>query len=452
MKDLTKGSPIKLLLSFAVPLLLGNIFQLFYNLADTRIVGETLGETAIAALGATSSVNTVIVGFLNGLTNGFALLTARFFGARDEKRLRQSVAATLILGFATAAVLTLASLVFLDPLLKALNTPADIFAQAKAYIRVILAGMAISMCYNICAAVLRAVGDTVTPLIILIVSTVINIGLDLLFILSFGMGVEGAAYATLIAQLISSVLCVIYIFRRHTELVPHAEHFHFGARLAGDMYASGLSMGLMISLVGIGTVIMQGAINIFGTDIIVSHTASRKISEMFMLPISVFGAAAATFSGQNYGAGDLKRVRSGVYYATLITWVWSAVVILICFTSTPLLVKLVTGITDPEIVSVSRRYMMINTPFYFVLGIVIVFRNALQGVGDKITPIASSILELAGKFAVAMVLAPRLGYFGIMISEPLVWIGMAVILGIGFFRNRSIRASKVVTNTLPERA
>lgn len=446
MKDLTKGNPVRLLLAFSLPLLMGNIFQLFYNLADTRIVGETLGENAIAALGATSALNTVIIGFLNGLTNGFALMTARYFGAKEHDRMKQSVAATLVLGFLTSALLTIASLVFLDPLLKALNTPDDIFIQSKAYIKVILAGMSISMCYNICAAVLRAVGDTVTPLVILVISTVINILLDLLFILVFGFGVEGAAYATLIAQLISVILCVIYILKKHKELVPASESFRFSRKMAGDMYASGISMGLMISLVGIGTVIMQGAINIFGTDIIVSHTASRKISEMFMLPISVFGAASATFSSQNYGAGKLKRVRSGVFSATLITWVWSVAVMIVCYAFTPLLVRLVTGIADPEIIDISKRYMQINTPFYFILGIVIVFRNALQGVGDKITPIVSSILELAGKFAVAMILAPRLGYFGIMISEPLVWIGMAAILALGFFRNKAIRNGRFPEN------
>lgn len=443
MKKLTEGSPIKLILGFAIPLLFGNIFQLFYSLADTRIVGETLGENALAALGATSSINTVIIGFLNGLTNGFSLLTARFFGAKEENRMRQTVAATLVLGFITAAVLTFLSLIFLDPLLHLLNTPNEIFSQARRYIGIILAGMAVTMCYNICASVLRAVGDTVTPLVFLVISTIVNIVLDLLFIKGFGAGVEGAAYATLIAQVLSVILCIIYICRKYRILIPDRESFRFSAKLAWDMYATGLSMGLMISLVGIGTVIMQGAINTFGTDIIVSHTASRKISEMYMMPISVFGAAAATFSGQNYGAGEIKRVKRGVLSATIITWGWSVIVIVITFAFTPFLVHFVTGIDDHEIIDISRKYLWVNTPFYFILDIVIVFRNALQGVGDKITPILSSIIELAGKFAVAMALAPRLGYFGVMISEPLVWIGMALILAVGFYRNKVIQSGSI---------
>ncbi|MGN0632786.1 MAG: MATE family efflux transporter [Oscillospiraceae bacterium] len=443
MKKLTEGRPIKVIFSFAIPLLFGNLFQLLYNLADTRIVGETLGSGAIAALGATSSINTVVIGFLNGLTNGFALVTARYFGAKDEKSVKKTTAASLILGFATSAALTVISLACLKPLLVSLNTTKEIFDDAYLYISIILAGMTVSMCYNICAAVLRAVGDTVTPLVFLIISTVTNIGLDLLFILGFGCGVEGAAFATLISQLLSVILCVIYIFKKYKFLIPDKAAFRFSARMAGDMYTTGLSMGLMISLVGIGTVIMQGAINSSGTDTIVSHTASRKISEMFMLPISVFGASAATFTSQNYGAGNMKAVRKGIFSSVLLTWIWSAVVIIVCWIFTPQLVHLVTGISDPSITEVSHKYMMVNTPLYFVLGIVIVFRNSLQGLGAKLSPIISSLLELAGKFAVAFYLAPRLGYFGIMLSEPLVWIGMAVILGVGLFTNKEFRKGKI---------
>lgn len=439
MKELTSGKPLKLLISFSIPLLFGNIFQLFYNLADTRIVGQTLGEDALAALGATAAINSVVIGFLNGLTNGFALITARFFGAKEMDRLKKSVAATIVLGIGTGIILTILSLIFLDPLLRWLNTPEEIFSQAKTFISIILGGMIITMCYNICAATLRAVGDTVSPLIFLIISTIVNVGLDFLFILGFDMGVEGAAYATLISQLLSVALCVIYIFKKHRFLLPNAESFKFTKKLAGDMYATGVSMGLMISLVGIGTVIMQGAINAFGTTTIVSHTASRKISEIFMLPISVFGAAAATFSSQNYGAGELKRVRQGVISSTALSWIWSLFVIIMCYLFTPFFVHLVTGIREPQIVELSRRYMEINTPWYFILGIVIVFRNALQGVGNKIIPIASSVIELIGKLLVAKALAPRLGYFGIMISEPLVWIFMAIILAVGFFTNKDIK-------------
>lgn len=433
MKNMTKGNITRLILEFSAPLLLGNIFQLFYNLADTRILGEALGEKALGAVGATSSINSVVIGFLIGMTSGFSLVTARFFGAGDMDKTRKSVAKILSLGLLSSAVLTAASLVFLDPLLKALNTPKNIFDDAKAYIFIILAGLTATMLYNALSSALRAVGDTVSPLIFLIVSTVINVGLDLLFIYSFKMGVKGAALATVISQGISAVLCLIYIFRKHKSLIPKLADFAPDLKMSGDMLMGGVSMGLMISLVGIGTLVMQGAINGFGTDIIVAHTTARKISDIYFLPISVFGAAASTITGQNYGGGDMERVRLTILRATQLTWLWSAVVTLITFLWTPQLATLITGITNADTLSVVDKYMKINVSLYAVLAVVIIYRNALQGLNDKLTPIISSILELVGKVLVAKFLAPRLGYLGIMISEPVVWIGMGAILVVGLY-------------------
>ena len=430
---------MKIIIWFAIPLLLGNLFQQFYNLADARIVGQFLGRESYAAVGATSSLNSTVIGFLNGLTTGFGLVTARFFGAKDKEKVKQTVAATLTLGFATAAVLTVLSLVFLDPLLRMINVGDEIFDASRSYIGVILAGMSVTMCYNIAAALMRAVGDTVMPLVFLVVSAFVNIGLDLLFICAFGMGVEGAAYATLISQAVSVGLCIRYMFTRHTELLPSKRHFRFSRSLAGDMYAQGASMGLMYSLVSIGSLVMQGTINVFGTETIASHAASRKISEMFMTPFSVFGAAAANFAGQNYGAGRLDRVRRGFYDATLLAWIWSAVSVIANYAFAPFMIHIVTGMDDPFITDLSVNYLRFNTPFYFILSIVIVFRNALQGIGVKIFPLVSSFAELAGKLLIASLLAPRIGYTGVKISEPLVWIVMAGILSIGFFSNKEIR-------------
>lgn len=438
MKDLTKGNITKLIFSFALPLLFGNIFQLFYNLADTRIVGQFLGNNALASIGATSSLNWVIIGFLNGLANGFAIVTARFFGAKDHKRLKKAFAHAITLGLITSIVFTVFSLVFIDQILDYMNIPAEIYQDAKNYIYIILAGMTVTMIYNVCAGMLSAIGDTVSPLIFLIISTIVNIVLDLLFVLVLKSGIKGAAYATIIAQILSVVLCVVFILKKHRFIVPQSSDFKFNRRLAWEMYATGASMGLMISLVGIGTVILQGSINKFGTQIIVAHTTARKISEIFMMPISVFGMAAATFSSQNYGAGKIDRVKKGLMQTTIITWGWSVIVILITWLATPFLIRLITGIVDVETVSIVVKYMKINTAFYFVLDIVIVFRNALQGVGDKIIPIVSSVVELVGKCLMAVYLAPRLGYFGIIINEPIVWAGMAVCLALGFLSNKTL--------------
>lgn len=428
---MTKGNITKLLIAFAVPMLLGNIFQLFYNLADTRIVGENLGKNALGALGTTSALNSMIIGFLNGMTNGFSIVTARFFGAKDEKSMRKTVAISLVLGLMISAVFTVLSLNFMDVFLRKLSTPQNFFEDAKAYITVIMAGMTLTMLYNLFSAILRAVGDTVSPLIFLIVSTIINIVLDLLFIKSFHMGVKGAAYATVIAQGVSVVLCIIYVIAKHKELIPKRDDFKPDFKLAGNMLATGTSMGLMISLVCIGSVIMQGAINSFDSDTIVAHTTARKISEIYFLPISVFGAAAATMTSQNYGAKEIQRVKQGIWKATLLTWGWSMIVTVLSFLCTPQIATLITSITDKNILGIVDKYMKINTSFYLILTLVIIFRNALQGMDDKISPMLSSVLELVGKVWVAKKLAPKLGYLGIIVSEPLVWIGMAVILGIG---------------------
>ena len=383
------------------------------------------------------------------MTSGFALIVARYFGAEDYKKMRNSVATTLTLGIATSVVLTIFSLVFLDDILIMLNTPDDLFAEAKAYIQVILAGMTISMMYNICAGVLRAIGDTVRPLIFLIVAVVGNIGLDYLFILGFNMGVAGAAYATLISQGISVLLCIIYIIKKYKILIPKKKNFKLRWKLISEMYATGVSMGFMIAIVSLGSVALQGSINKFGTKTIVAHTAARKISETFMLPISVFGAAGATFSSQNLGAGKIDRVKKGIISATAITWIWSQFVMIICYVFTPFLVRLVTGSTDSFVIATVWKYMKINTPFYFILGLIIVFRNSLQGIGDKLTPIISSIIELLGKIAVVKFLTPPMGYLGIMISEPLVWIFMAVTLTVSFVTNKTLKRKNNVINTEP---
>lgn len=428
MKDLTKGSPIKLVLQFAIPVMLGNIFQLLYSLADTRIVGSCLGEQALAAVGSTSSLNSMIVGFLLGLTNGFAIISARSFGAKDEVHLKKAVAATFKLGIITSLILTVISVTLLPQILRLLNTPENLIPLASDYFRIILLGMTISMLYNICSGLLRAIGDTVTPLIFLILSTIMNIGLNLLMIKGFGMGVEGAAYATVMSQSIAFIACMIYLWKRYPILHFGREQLKLKADLVKEMYATGLSMGFMGCLVNIGSVALQSAINTFGDTTIVAHTAARKISELFMLPFSVFGMTMATYCGQNKGAGRMDRVRQGLFQSILLVWGWCVLVILSAYTVAPFLVKLVTATQNMEIIHTAAKYLRINTPFYFICTVICLVRNCMQGIGDSITPIISSFVELAGKVIVAFLLAPRLGYFAVMISEPLTWIFMVIPL------------------------
>lgn len=421
MKDLTKGNPARLMISFALPVCLGNIFQLFYSLADTRIVGSTLGDGALAAVGATTAISTLLIGFLQGLTNGFAIIVAQSFGAAREERLKKAAAGTFLLGFLTTVLLTVAALAGLKGFLSLLNVPDNLYDQASGYIRIILAGMLVTMLYNALAGVLRAVGDTRAPLLFLVAASLLNVGLDLLFILVFNLGVRGAALATVLAQLVSVLLSLVYMWKRYPVFRLRREDFRLSRNMVKLLYSSGLSMALMMSLVFFGTLALQCAINTFGTDTIVAHTAARKISELFFLPISVMGITMATFCGQNFGAGKFHRVKAGVRQALLITWVWAFIVIALSYTAAPFLVHLVTGSTKEMVVHTAARYLKFNSLFYFAASGINILRNALQAVGDHITPVVSSFIELAGKVIIALFLAPILYYTGIIISEPIIW-------------------------------
>ena len=403
MKDLTKGNIIRLLLAFSLPLLIGNVFQQLYNIVDTKVVGELLGEDALAAIGASSPVFNLIVGA--GIT----------------------------------VIVTIASNFLIVPLLRLLNTPEAIMDRCTGYIRVIILFMIFTAAYNLCAAVLRALGDTIRPLIFLAVATVINVGLDLLFVGGLKLDVKGAAYATVVAQAISFVCCLIYIIKKCPELHLKRSDFVADGGMIRDLLGQGMAMAFMLCLVSIGTLILQGAINKLGTGIIAAHTIARKLSEIFMLPFSTLGVAAATFTGQNYGAGRYDRIRTGIRDAILLSWIWSVIVIAAVYTLAPVMIQLISGATSAEVVETARWYLRFDTPFYFVLGILIVLRNAMQGLGRKIVPMISSSIELVGKLVVAWVLTDRMGYFGVIISEPATWILCTILLCIMFLSDDRMR-------------
>lgn len=428
MKDLTQGRIGKLIITFAIPLAIGNIFQLLYSFADVYIVGSTLGNNALAAVGSTSTLNDLIVGFLIGLTNGFAVVTAQSFGAKDEKRLRSAVAHTIMLGVAVSAVLTILSVVFLPQIFSALNIPSEHYENAYAYARIILIGMTASMAYNVCASVLRAVGDTITPLIFLIISSILNVALDFVFIAKVGMGVEGAAYATIISQIVSAVLCFIYMFKKYAVLRVKAEDFALSGEMIKNLMSSGLSMGFMNSFVAFGTVALQSSINTFGTNIIVAHTAARKLTSMFMMPFAVFGMTMAAYCAQNYGAEKYGRIRRGVFLSVMYSWIWCACLIIFIYSFAPPLLRFITSTDVPEIIDTAALYLRINCILYCVTAVIAIFRNALQGLAVHKTPIISSAIELIGKVGVVILLAPRIGYMGIILSEPIVWVLMVIPL------------------------
>ena len=437
MKDLTKGSPSKVMISFAIPVALGNIFQLCYSLADTRVVGSTLGE-------ATTSISTLFIGFLSGLTNGFALLIARQFGAGDKKGVTRYGAGCLLLGCITSVLLTFICVSSLPFILRLLNVPEALMGQSTAYIRAVLLGLLATMLYNGCASILRAVGDTTAPLLFLLFAAALNVALDLLFILKFGFGVAGAAWATVLSQSLSAIISLVYMFKRYPVFRFKPDDFKLKLREIKALYTSGLSMAAMMSLVFFGTLSLQCAINTFGQDIIVAHTAARKITEFFMLPFSVMGAgkvenlvtqpfnalalAMEVYCGQNMGAGRKDRIRTGICQALILTWIWSLGMILLSYTVAPWLIWLVTGSKNPAVLSNATWYLKTDTLFYFAPAAISILRNGLQGMGDHITPVFSSLIELIGKVICAFLLARIFQYWGIIMAEPIVWILMVIPL------------------------
>ena len=441
MKDLTKGKTLPLILEFALPIAIGNLFQIFYSLADTRIVGQYLGETALAAVGATSSLNNMIIGFLMGMTNGFAIIVSRYYGAKDEKNIRKSVAATFVLGIVMALVFTFFSVVFLKKILGGLNTPAELMDGAYNYFRIILMGMIAAMLYNVCAGLFRAIGDSITPLVFLIISSFMNIGLDLLFVSRLNFGVEGAAAATVLSQIISFVACIIYMIKKYTILHFGMAELRLEKDMVKDMFVIGCSMGFMNSLINLGSVALQGAINsLKDANYIVAHTAARKITEIFMLPFTVFGSTMATFSGQNLGANKPDRIKKGLRQTIIITWIWCAGVVVMSYTVVPYMVQMITATKVQMVIDTASLYLRVNTILYFVTAVICILRNAMQGIGDSITPVISSSLELLCKVLIAFLLTPYLGYWAIILSEPVSWVIMVIPLLVGIKENKFINA------------
>lgn len=435
MKDLTTGKPIKIILLFAIPLFIGQLFQLFYSLADTRIVGAILGETSLAAVGATTTLSDFLIGLLNGFTNGCAIIIATYFGSGDRDNMKKAIGGTILSGIVLSVLISAGCLLFLPRILGALNIADFLMAESRAYIGIVLAGLLAATLYNVCAAILRALGDTFTPLLFLILAAVLNVVLDYTLIKYGNMGVAGAALATVIAQAVSAVLCFFYMKVRYPELSLRREDFRFDKIIYKKLIATGSSMGFMVAFVNLGTLALQITINTFNQDIIVAHTAARKATNIFMLPFSVLGTTLATFCGQNLGAGKYSRIKTGLRDTLLLTFIWCAGVALVAYTLSGPLIHMITASDNEVILSTASLYLKVNTSFYFVTAIICLFRNSMQGFGDNKTPVFSSSLELIGKVAISFLLAPAIGYMGIIVAEPIVWFIMVIPLIVNMVRN-----------------
>lgn len=419
--NMTEGDILKNLIYFAVPVIIGNIFQQLYNVADTAIIGNILGDNALASVGASTPVYNLMIGFANGLTNGFAIIIARYFGADNEREMRKSVSLTYVLSAIIAVILTLSGIAFLHPLMKSLKTPDEIIGDTESYMRIIMMFSAVTIAYNMFAGMMRAIGNSKAPLYFLVISTFVNIGLDILFVKGFEMGVAGAAYATVISQGVSVILCFIYVMKKCNFLIFRKSDLIFDRELLSDLASTGLSMGLMYAIVSVGSVILQGAVNSLGTSTITAHTAARKIDDIFMLPLSTASMSASTFTSQNFGAGKMDRVKKGIKYSILIAFAWSAFSVLVVLLFRRPLIVALTGTTDKTVISTASQYIIWNVSFFFVLSVLIILRSSLQGVGRKLVPVSGSVMELLLKVLASLVIAPQLGYFGICILEPVIW-------------------------------
>ena len=434
-RDMTTGSPVRLILSFALPLFIGNIFQQVYTLVDTMIAGHYLGDNAIAAIGAGGALYGLLINLVWGLNSGFSIIITQCFGARDISRLRKSVAATSILDMTITAALTAVSICFLRPMMHALNTPDGIFEDAYSYMFIICAGMLGTMAYNMFAGIMRAFGNSKTPLYALMFCSVMNVILDIVFIAWLGMGVSGAALATIISQILSGVICGVYVTKNYHEFMPDLMKPEDmpSRQLVREMMMTGGAMSLMYSIVNIGSVIFQGAVNTLGETIISAHTASERIINVLMGPTATIMDASSTFVGQNWGAGRKDRIRYSLRKTMEMEVIWGAAATALVYIADEAIMKLITGTDDPQIIEYGVMNLRTVLPFFPVLGILLVQRTAMQAMGQKTAPIVSSIIEVAMRAFGAWVMVPMMGYTGVCRNTPLTWTVMTVFIMIVYF-------------------
>ena len=426
--DLMNGPIFRSLFVFMLPILVSCLFQQLYNTVDTMIVGNVLGDTALAAIGACGAIYELLVGFGIGIGNGLAIVAARAYGAGDEDQLKQTVAGSIVIGIIASAVITLAGAAGLHPLLELLDTPAEILEDAYGYIIIIDLGVIVMFAYNLCAGLLRAIGNSFMPLVFLILSSVLNVILDLWFIAVLGMGVAGAGVATVISQGVSVAFCILYVFRSARLLLPGKKHFHVESRLYWELFSQSISMGLMSSIVSAGSVVLQYGINGLGTLTIAGHTAARKLFSFTSMPLISMANAGSTFVSQNRGAAQPERVRKGMRTMYLCSVVIMAAEVVLMQLFARQLVQLISGSSAPLVLENGARYLMWNAPFYAVLGVLLCTRYALQSLGQKVLPLFSSVIELVGKVVFVLVFIPRYAYNAVILCEPIIWCFMAAYL------------------------
>ncbi len=437
-KDLTSGSPMKLILGFMLPLLLGMLFQQFYNMVDTAIVGQFLGIEALAGVGSTGSINFLVIGFVLGVCTGFAIPVAQQFGSKDYSSMRRYVGNTIWISGIFAVILTSATCVFCSGILTVMNTPEDVFTEAYSYIFVIFLGIPATFLYNILSGIIRSLGDSKTPLYFLIISSLLNVGLDVFMIVVLKMGVSGASWATVISQLVSGILCLIYMIKRFEILRLKREELRPDKYYIGRLCASGIPMGLQYSITAIGSILIQTAVNGLGSTYVAAVTAGSKVSQLLCCPFDAMGSTMATFSGQNIGAGKVERIKRGLADCSLLGIAYSIIgFVIILFAGSHismLFINDTNGGSIEEILSLSQQFLRINGAFYIPLAFVNIVRFLIQGMGFSKIAIFAGVFEMLARGIVALCLVPFFGFNAVCFANPAAWVFADCFLIPLFFR------------------
>ena len=439
--DMTVGNPMKIIFGFTLPIFIGNVFQQFYNMADAVIVGKFVGNKALAAVGSTGTIMFLIYGFVVGMTAGFTVLTAQKFGAGDMKGMRKTVAGAGILSFVVGALLTILFMVFMKPLLILMNTPSDIFADAYSYIMIVSGGILAQMLYNLLSSILRALGNSKLPLVFLIISALLNIVLDLVFIVGFGMGAKGAAVATVIAQGVSGILCLFYIIAKIPILHLKREDLDVGSTIYKNQLRIGVPMALQYSITAIGTMMVQSSLNILGSTLVAAYTAAGKIEQVVTQAYVAMGTTMATYAAQNMGAGSVKRIREGFKACTVIGVVYSFVAAGFIMTVGKYMTYLFVSEDVDIIMNSVDIYLKCIGIFFIPLAVVNIYRNGIQGLGYGLLPMMAGVAELIGRGVVAVIAGAKRSYPGVCLAGPAAWVlaGGLLIVMYYFIMNVNMR-------------
>lgn len=430
--DMTKGKPAGLLLKFMIPLVIGNIFQQLYNMVDTIIVGRFVGVKALAAVGATGTIMFLILGFMQGLTTGFTVLTAQRFGAGDEKGLKKSVGNAWVLSGAVTVIMTIASIAGMDWLLTIMNTPEDIYAMSKQYIMIICIGMVFCVLYNLLSSFLRAVGNSKIPLYSLMAAAFCNIVLDLLLVVVIPMGVAGAAIATVIAQGVGSVICFLYIIKKVPLMRINKEDLLLEYQCASNQLGIGIPMALQFSITAVGAILVQTALNLFGSIAVAAYTAACKVEQLVTQPFGAIGMTMATYSAQNRGVNNIDRIRQGTRIANYMSAVYAVIVYGVVILLLPFLIRLFVGEQSAEVLKYAKTYIYICGTCFIPLGMIFIFRNVLQGCGFALMPMLGGVVELVCRTAAAYGAVKLMSFAGVCMANASAWLVTGIFLAIAY--------------------